>query len=156
MWCQSKTLSSISSKPTFEDKSLNILLGIGIPELLLYLVSCHVFMKKPNSTVILNCRSRLISNHLSNGFYIIEKVSNKLNFLPNDVILRSNLNNQLDTYFVMAKKKANSIKKLHIHKYMHFIYKQHYYEDKQKEIDDWFIEYLAPIMDDIYHPELIE
>ena len=28
---QSKTLSSISSKPTFEQKSFNILLGIGIP-----------------------------------------------------------------------------------------------------------------------------
>ena len=29
--CQSKTLSSISSKPIFEQTSLNILLGIGTP-----------------------------------------------------------------------------------------------------------------------------
>ena len=35
--CQSKTLSTISSKPTFEQTSFNILLGIGITELLLNL-----------------------------------------------------------------------------------------------------------------------
>ena len=44
--CQPKTLRSISSKPTFEQTNFNILLGIGIPELLLNLVSCHGFMKK--------------------------------------------------------------------------------------------------------------
>ena len=53
--CQSKTLISISSKPTFEQTSFNVLLGIGIPELLVNLVSCHGFTKKPNSTVMLNC-----------------------------------------------------------------------------------------------------
>ena len=58
--CQSKNLSSISSKPIFERTSSNILLGIGISKLLLNLVSCHGLMKKPNSTVTLNCRSCLI------------------------------------------------------------------------------------------------
>ena len=66
--CQSKTLSFISSKPTFEDTSFNILLGIGIPELLLNLVSCHGFTKKPNSNVILNCRYRLVNNYLEKIF----------------------------------------------------------------------------------------
>ena len=69
--CQSKILSSISCYPTFEQKGFNILLGIGIPELLRNLLSCHGFMKKPNSTVILNFRNRLINNNLSKGFYII-------------------------------------------------------------------------------------
>ena len=75
LFFQSKTLSSISSKPTFEQTSFNILLGIGIPELLLNLVSCHGFMKKPNSTVILNFRSCLVNNYLAKGFYIIERDS---------------------------------------------------------------------------------
>ena len=70
--CQSKTLISIESKPTFEQTSFNILIGIGIPELLLNLVSFHRFMKKPNSTVILNFRSRLVNNYLEKGFYINE------------------------------------------------------------------------------------
>ena len=44
--CQSKTLYDISSNPTFKETSFNLLLGVGIPELLLNLVSCHGFMKK--------------------------------------------------------------------------------------------------------------
>ena len=52
--CQSKTLSEISINPTFKDTSFNILLCIGILELLLNLVYCHRFMMKPNSTVVLN------------------------------------------------------------------------------------------------------
>ena len=53
--CQSKTFSSISSKSSFEKTSFNIILGIFIPELLLNLLYCHGFIKKPNSNVILNC-----------------------------------------------------------------------------------------------------
>ena len=52
--CQSKSLSTILCNPTLKDTSFNILIGIGIPELLLKLVYFHGFMKKPNSTVILN------------------------------------------------------------------------------------------------------
>ena len=57
--CKSKIISPFSSKPKIEQTSFNILLVIGIPELLLNLVSYHRFMKKQNSTVILNCRYRL-------------------------------------------------------------------------------------------------
>ena len=64
--CQSKVLRSISSQPTFEDTRFSILLGVVIPELLLNLVSCHGFMKKPNATVILYCRSRVINSYLAN------------------------------------------------------------------------------------------
>ena len=134
--CQPKTLRYIYSKPTFEDTSFNILLGIIIPELLLNLLSCHGFMKKPNSTVILKCQSRLINNYLAKGFYIIEKDSNQLSFLPNDVKLRINVIYQLDTNFFMAKNKAifsvaNTIKKLHTQKNMHLINKQDFYKDKR-------------------------
>ena len=81
--------------------------------------------------------------------------------LPNDVKLRINMINQMDTYFVMEKNKAisaveNATKTLHIQKNMHLIYKQDYYEDKLKEIDDIFIEYLAPIMENLDRLDLIE
>ena len=69
--CQSKKLFDISNNSTFKETSFNLLLGIGIPELLLDLVSCHGFMKKSNSTVILNCLSLLINNYLSKGLFII-------------------------------------------------------------------------------------
>ena len=69
--CQSKTLCGISINPTFKETSFNLLLGIGIPELLLDLVSCHGFNKKSHSTVILNFQSRLINNYSSKLFFIV-------------------------------------------------------------------------------------
>ena len=50
--CQSKTLRKISSDRIFQQKNVYILLGIGIPILLLNLVSCHELAEKPNTTVI--------------------------------------------------------------------------------------------------------
>ena len=81
--------------------------------------------------------------------------------LPNDVIFRNNMIDQMDIIFFMAKNKAissvaNTIKKLHIQKNMHLIYKQDYYKDKQEEIYDLFIEYLVLVMEDIDHPALVE
>ena len=111
--CKSKTLISISSKPRFEETSFNIILGIGIQELLLNLVSCHCFTKKPNSTVILNFRSRLVNNYLAKVFYIVEKDSNQSILLPNDVKLIINLINQMDTDFFIKKKQSNFIRTKH-------------------------------------------
>ena len=91
---------------TFEQTSFNILLGIGITELLINLVSCHGFTKKPNSTVILNWRSLMVNNHLEKRFFIIEKYSNKLSILPNDVKLIIHVIDNLENYFVMAKNTA--------------------------------------------------
>ena len=44
--CQSKKLCDISKNTTFKETNFNLLLDIGIPELLLNLVSCHGFMLK--------------------------------------------------------------------------------------------------------------
>ena len=78
-----------------------------------------------------------MNNYLAKGFYIVEKDSDQKNMLPNDVKLRINVIDQLDTDFFMAKNKAissvaNTIKKLHIQKNMHLFYKQDVYKDKQK------------------------
>ena len=69
--------------------------------------------------------------------------------LPNDVKFGINLIDQMDTDFFMTKNKAisaaaNTNKKLHIQKNMHFIYKQYLYKDKQKETDDLLLDTLFP------------
>ena len=156
---QSKTLCDISKNTTFKETNFNLLLGIGIPELLLNLVSCHGFMLKSNSTMILNLQSRLIKNYLSKGFFIIDRGSNHLNFIPNDVILRTNLIDKLKTDYVMVKNKAlsaiaNTTKPFHIHKNFHMTYKQEFYKTKQSEIYDLFLEYIVPVMRDLEHPDL--
>ena len=113
IFCVNKrNLSSILSKPTFEQTSFNVLFFIGIPELFLDLVSCCGFMKKQNSTVILNFRSRLINNYVAKGFYIIEKDSRQLIILPNNVTLIINLIDQMDTKTFIAKK-SNFIRSKH-------------------------------------------
>ena len=81
--------------------------------------------------------------------------------IPNDLKLRIHGIDKLDTDYVIKKNKAissieNTIKYLHIQKNMHLIYRQDLYKDKQKEINELFIEYLIPIMGDLDHPTLIE
>ena len=110
---QSKILSRISSDRIFKQTSYNILLGIVIPEVLMNLVYCHVFMEKSNSTVILNCRSCLVNNYLEKSFLIIANNSKHLSIFPNDVKLRIHAIYQIETYFVMAKKHRNFLSSKH-------------------------------------------
>ena len=103
----------------------------------------------------------LINSYLEKVLYIIEKGTKQLILLPSDVRLMVNLNNQLDTNYVMAKNKAifavsKTIKQLHILKDMHMIYKQDFYKETQNEIDDLFLGFLVLVMDDLEHPVLIE
>ena len=147
--CQSKTLCDNSNNPKFKETRFNLLLSTGIPELLLNLVSCHGFMLKSNSTVILNFWSRLINNYFSKGFFIIDRGSKQLNLIPNDVRLRINLVDQLKIYYVMVKNEslsvvADTIKQLHIHTNMNMTYKQDFYKTKQSEIDVLFWNALFP------------
>ena len=67
----------------------------------------------------------------------------------------------MDTDYAMVKNKAisavaNTIKQLHIQKNIHMTYKQDLYNTKEKVIDDLFLEYLVPFMEDLDHPKLIE
>ena len=41
---------------------------------------------------------------------------------------------------------ANTIKQLHIHKNMHMTYKKDFHNTKEKEIDDFFLEYIVTVM----------
>ena len=100
--CQSKTLRRISSNRIFEQTSFKILIGIGIPDLLLNLLFCHGFTEKPNSTVILNCLSNFVNDYLAKGFFILEK-SKQLIMLTDDIKLRIHAIEQLETYFFMKK-----------------------------------------------------
>ena len=75
--------------------------------------------------------------------------------------LRNNPIDKPATDYDMIKNKAisavaNTIKQLHIQKNMYMKYKHDFYENKVKEIDDLFLEYLVPVMEYIEHPELIE
>ena len=53
-------------------------MGIGIPDLLMNLMSCHGFLKKIDSVVILKCPKRMLEYYLSKGFTLFECNNNNL------------------------------------------------------------------------------
>ena len=86
--CHPKKVSNISSDKRFEKASYNILLFIGIPGVLMNLVSCHGFLEKSNFTLILNCSSCLVNYHLAKTIVIIKHNSKQLSSFLNEVKLR--------------------------------------------------------------------
>ena len=68
-----------------EDKCFNIILGIGIPDLLMILMSCHLFLKNINYVVLLKGPKRMLEYFFWKVFTILECNNNNLAKLPNDV-----------------------------------------------------------------------
>ena len=60
-------------------------MGIGIPYLFIKLFSCHGFMKNTNYLVILLCPSRMLGYCFSKGFVMLERNSNNLFIIENEV-----------------------------------------------------------------------
>ena len=86
--CHFKNLSVISSDKISEEASYNGLLSMGIPDLFMNLVSCHGFMEKQNSTVILVCQYCLVNYYLEKSFVILEHNSKQLSSVTNDAKLK--------------------------------------------------------------------
>ena len=54
------------------DTDYDHVLGIGIPDLLLNLLSCHGFSNNNESVVILKCPNRMSEYYFNIGFFIFE------------------------------------------------------------------------------------
>ena len=67
------------------NKSFNKILGIGIPDLLMNLMSCHNFLKNKNSVVVLKCPKSMLEYCFSKVFSLLECNPNNLAKLPNEV-----------------------------------------------------------------------
>ena len=67
------------------DKCFDIILGIGIPDLLMNLISCYGFLRKINYVVILKYPKRILKYYFSKLFAILECNYYNLEKLPNDV-----------------------------------------------------------------------
>ena len=67
------------------DISFDKILAIGIPYLLMNLMSCHGFLENINHVFILKCHKRMLEYYFSKGFTILECNDNNLGKLPNEV-----------------------------------------------------------------------
>ena len=61
-----------------DTKVLKVILGIGIPDLLMNLMPCRVFLKNKHSAVILKFPKSMLEYYLSKGFNILECNGNNL------------------------------------------------------------------------------
>ena len=82
-------------------------------------VSCHGSMEKPNSTVVLNCWSRLVEYYFAKTIVIIKHNSKQLSSLKNYAKLIIHAIVQLQTDFIMKKTTgvssvAKTINKFHL------------------------------------------
>ena len=87
--CQLKKLSKITvgsgRVSKHGDKSFDRILGIGITDLLMNLMSCHIILKNINTFVMIKCPKRMLEYYFSKGCTILECNYNNLTKLPNDV-----------------------------------------------------------------------
>ena len=67
------------------DKSFDRILGIGIPYLLMNLMSCRGFLKNIDSVAVLKCPKRILEYYLSKEFTILEYNDNNSEKLQNGV-----------------------------------------------------------------------
>ena len=147
--CQSKKLSVISFDQIFDFISYNELLGIGIPDVLMNLISCHGFIKDTNSTVVILYRTPLVEYYLAKVFVILEHNSTELSIVPNEVKQIMHAIDMHDSEYVMScytsiTYVANTVKKLHIMSDLNYGHIHNFYRDKQESNDDIFFNTLNP------------
>ena len=69
---QSKQIREIYMDSKYVEKDFNRILGIGIPDFLMNLLSCHGFSKNMKYIVILKWPRRMLEYYFSKGFGILE------------------------------------------------------------------------------------
>ena len=163
--CQTKKLSEITvgSKEGSKhgDRSFNIILGIGIPNLLMNLSSCNIFLKNINSVVISKRPKNILEYYLSKGFTILEFNDNNLAKLPNDIkqIFHAEKTDNSDKVMTCINKItsiSNTLKNLVVNKSLHYSYIKKESNDKNEMIINIFSAYIVPLLKDINHPALLQ
>ena len=72
------------------NKIYDKILGIGIPDLLMNLMSCHGFLKNKNTFVVLKCPKSMLEYYFPKGFTRFEWNTINLEKLPNKIKQRIN------------------------------------------------------------------
>ena len=87
----------------YGDKSLNIILGIVITDLLMNLIYCRGFLKNINYVVILKFPKRMLEYYFSKGFGLLGCNFNNLAKLPTEVKQIIHVEETDNSDYVMTK-----------------------------------------------------
>ena len=163
--CGSKKLSEVpvSSGGDFKHwkKSYDKILGIGIPDLLMNLISCHGFLKNKDSVVILKYPKRILEYYFSKVFTLFECNTNNLAKLPKEVknIIHAEDTENSDKFMTCTTKilsTTNTLKNLAINKVFHYSSIQREFNDKNNMIINIFSAYVEPLLKYINHQSLLQ
>ena len=133
---------------------------IGIPEILLNIVSCYGFIQDKNSTLLLTCRIKLVSHYLSRGFLIIEQASQALkNFL---MIVQNHIHAIImydsDSIMICSTpipSVSNTLKRIYLNGPLWYEFTSQYYNEKNETFGLLFQQYKASDIDNIYYLSVI-
>ena len=101
MSCQKKLCVTCKGQG-FENRTYNAVSGIVVPELLMNIISCHIFANNKESAVILSCRSKLVDYYFQKNYVLLKNNSKVFNNVPLRVKQRINAENLSLNNFVMA------------------------------------------------------
>ena len=142
-WLSSFSIKKLSEIPVGSgggskhgDKIFDKVLGIGIQDFLMNLMSCPGFLKNINSVVILKYPKRVLEYYFSKGFTILECNVNNLEKLPNEVkqgIHAEETNNsyKVMTYINKIPSTSKTLKSLVVNKSFHYSYIQRELNNKK-------------------------
>ena len=142
------------------DTSFDELSGIGIPEIVLNIVSCYGFVHYKNSTLILTCRSKLVLYHLSKGFLIFEQAYQALKNVTLRVQNRINDINMFDCDYIVSCSTAitsvlNTLNNIYLGGPIWDEFTSEYYNDKNDTFGMLFRKYTAISVDNVYLPFMV-
>ena len=104
-------------------------MGIGIPDLLMKLMSCHVFLKNINPIVILKYLKGMLEYYFSKGFTLFDCDTNNLAKLTNEVndIIHAEDTENYEKVMICSTvitSTSNTLKNLAVNKSFHSSYIQ--------------------------------
>ena len=103
------------------------LFGIGVPDILLNMFSCHGFLNNNESIVIIKCPNRMSEYYFNKGFIQLTCDEDHLNKLPKLVQQRVGAEPKVNSELVMLFKTtiistSNTLKNLFLSSYYHESY----------------------------------
>ena len=73
--CFAQTKLHVTSKGQgFENRTYNYVSGMSIPELIINIITCYLFVNDMKSAVILSCHSKVVDYYLQKWFVIHKKI----------------------------------------------------------------------------------
>ena len=143
------------------EKTINRILGIIIPYLIINLLLCHGFFKNINSFFVFKYPKSMLEYYFSEGFSILECNTNNLEKLPNEVKQRTHAEETDKSDYVITcinkiPSKSNTLEDFLLNKSSHYSYIQTEFNEKGEIINNIFSSYVEPFLKDINHPAFLQ